>query len=42
MGYSIPIDKYVNLEELKSIIYTQPDKPDVIPYITSYYLGIYI
>lgn len=37
MGYSIPVDKYVNLEELKSIIYTQPDQPEVIPYITSYY-----
>ncbi len=37
MGYSMPMDRYVGLEELKSIVYTQKDQPDVIPYVTSYY-----
>lgn len=37
MGYSLPMDCEMTLKELKEIIYTQPDQPDVIPYVTSYY-----
>lgn len=37
MGYSTAVDRWVELEELKQYVYTQPDQPDVIPYVTSYY-----
>lgn len=37
MGYSIPVHKTVTLNELMPFIYTEPEQPDVIPYITSYY-----
>ena len=37
MGYSVPVDAYATLEELKEHIYTEPLQPGVIPYLTSYY-----
>ena len=37
MGYSAPVDKWVDLSELKRYVHTQPDQPKVIPYVTSYY-----
>ncbi len=37
VGYSAPVDRWVGLDELKKYIYTQPDQPEVVPYVTSYY-----
>ena len=37
MGYSTPVDEWMDLSELKEHIYTLSDQPDLIPYCTSYY-----
>ncbi|MDR1913815.1 MAG: DUF4910 domain-containing protein [Clostridiales bacterium] len=37
VGYSIPVDKILSLEELLPHIYTDKERPDAIPYVTSYY-----
>lgn len=37
VGYSMPVDRWVTLGELKGYVFTQPDQPDVVPYVTSYY-----
>lgn len=37
IGYSIPVDTYMELEELLTHIRVEEEQPDVIPYVTSYY-----
>ena len=37
LNYSIPINKKISLEELKLHLHSLPERPDVIPYHTSYY-----
>ena len=42
MGYSRPINKILNKDQLLKRIYTLKKQPNAIPYVTSYYkkLGI--
>ena len=37
VNYSIPINQKISLSKLKKHIHTIPQKPDWIPYVTSYY-----
>ncbi len=37
IGYSAPIKRKIELEELKKHLYTQKDEKNAIPYVTSYY-----
>jgi aminopeptidase-like protein len=37
LGYSIPFKGKLSLVALKEYLYTLPEQPDAIPYITSYY-----
>lgn len=37
LGYSAPLDTWMDLDEMRRYLYTQPDQPELIPYVTSYY-----
>ncbi len=37
VGYSVPVDATMPLEELRAHLHTLPEQPDLIPYRTSYY-----
>ena len=37
LNYSTPIEKIIELDDLKKHIFSDPNLPEVVPYVTSYY-----